>query len=65
MIPMSRYPNWGKALFPSIPFEPILNLLFPDLYSLMVVGVTFLKMFQKPLYHFAARREDGQTNQDK
>jgi hypothetical protein len=31
----------------------------------MVVGVTFLKMFQKPLYYFASRRKDGQANQDK
>ena len=31
----------------------------------MVVGVTLLKMLQKPLYDFASRREDSQTNQDK
>jgi hypothetical protein len=31
----------------------------------MVVGVTFLKMFQKPLYYFASRRKDGQANEDK
>ena len=31
----------------------------------MVVWITLLKMFQKPLYYFASRRKDGQANQDK
>jgi hypothetical protein len=31
----------------------------------MVVGITLLKMFQKPLYDLASGRQDSQTNQDK
>jgi len=31
----------------------------------MVVGVTFLEMFQKTLYYFATSRKDGQTDHDK
>ena len=31
----------------------------------MVVWIALLKMFQKPLYYFASRRKDSQTNQDK
>jgi hypothetical protein len=57
--------NSKNQLFFSIPLEPTSDLLFPDLYSLMVVGITFLEMSQKTLYYFASRREDGQTNQDK
>ena len=48
-----------------ILFKPISNLLFPDLYSLMVVGITFFKMFQKTLYDLTSSRKDRQTNQDK
>jgi hypothetical protein len=31
----------------------------------MVMGITLLEMFQKPLYDLASRREDAQADQDK
>ncbi len=49
----------------STPFEPSPDLLSPDLYPFMVVGVTLLKMFQKTLYDLTSGRKDHQTNQDK
>ncbi len=63
MIPMPRYPRLGNPF--SILLEPTSDLRSPILYSLMVVGITLLKMFQKPPYYFTSRRKDGQADQDK
>jgi hypothetical protein len=57
--------QWGEALLLSIFSEPIPDLFSPDLYSLMMLRITLLKMFQKTLYGFTPRRKDRQPNQDK
>jgi hypothetical protein len=45
-------------------FEAFLNLFHPDLNPFMLVGITFLELFQKTLYQFTSRRKDGQTDYD-
>jgi hypothetical protein len=65
IIPMFQYSKWGEALLLSIFSEPIPDLFSPDLYSLMMLRITLLKMFQKTLYGFTPRRKDRQPNQDK
>jgi hypothetical protein len=54
-----------KPFFLSILLEPTSDLRFPDLYSLMVLGIMLFQMFQKPLYDLASRRKDAQADQDK
>jgi hypothetical protein len=51
--------------FASSLLKPSPDLLLPDFYFSMEVGMTLFKMFQKKLYHFTSRRKNSQTDQDK